>query len=52
LAGVVFSVEPSSSLWWQAALGGLISATVTLASLRPYQLGQILGLRPPLARRP
>jgi hypothetical protein len=52
LAGVAFAVEPPSSLWWQAALGGLISATVTLASLRPYQLAQILGLRPPWASRP
>jgi hypothetical protein len=46
-AGIAFSVEPRSSLWWGAALGGLIGAALSLVSFRPYQLGQVLGMRPP-----
>jgi hypothetical protein len=49
---VVVSVEPSSSLWWHAAVGGLSGLAVALASSSPYQIGQLMGLRPAAATRP
>jgi hypothetical protein len=51
LAAVVVSIEPLSSLWWHAAVGGLSGLAVSLASSSPYQIGQLLGLRPPSPRQ-
>jgi hypothetical protein len=50
IGGVVVSIEPSSSLWWGVAVGGLSGLAVALAASSPYQLGQLLGLRPPRAK--
>jgi hypothetical protein len=50
-AAVVVSIEPSSSLWWHVAVGGLSGLAVSLASSSPYQIGQLLGLRPPSPRQ-
>jgi hypothetical protein len=47
--GVVFSIEPAQSLWWQAGLALLIGVVTSLVVSSPHQLAQILGLRPPAA---
>jgi len=49
-AGTVFAIEPSSSLWWHAGLGALAWLPGSLVWSSPYQLGQLLGLRPPASR--
>jgi hypothetical protein len=50
---VVFSLGvPTSSLLWHEALAVAVSQVVSLVSLSPYQLRQLLGTRPPADKAP
>jgi hypothetical protein len=50
---VVFSLGvPTASLLWHEALAVAISQVVGLVGFSPYQLRQLLGMRPPADKAP